>query len=295
MSDAINWMNPYADRRGLWLRGNLHTHTAPASPCGQMPLEQALTCYAESGYDFLAISDHMTLTPAVSDQLTLLSGMEWNRPDGGGHVGIYACDAKLVDQQATHTEAQELLSALAPTGALVILNHPNWQLTPHYRREKLLELQGYDGIEIYNGVIEVLDGSADSTDKWDYLLMHGRRVLGFANDDAHAVSQIGHAWNVVRAHSNSPADILHALHTGNFYASSGVRIVDITRRGNLIDIDSEDGQEIQCIKDGGIIFHTTRDRFVKCDLGAIDCRYVRFAIYGAGSTMAWTQPFFKDA
>ena len=40
MSLCVNWANPYANRAGQWYKGNLHTHTAPASGCGEVPLER---------------------------------------------------------------------------------------------------------------------------------------------------------------------------------------------------------------------------------------------------------------
>ncbi len=61
----VNWTNPYAERHGTWLRGNLHAHTSPASSCATLPVEVVLDLYADLGYDFLCLSDHMTLTPGA--------------------------------------------------------------------------------------------------------------------------------------------------------------------------------------------------------------------------------------
>jgi len=57
MSIEVNWANPYEDRRGQWLRGNLHAHSSPASSCGKVPMDRLLAGYAEAGYDFLSVSD----------------------------------------------------------------------------------------------------------------------------------------------------------------------------------------------------------------------------------------------
>ena len=74
---TINWGNPYADRAGQWLKGNLHAHTSPASPCAVISRADLLAAYAEQGYDFLSISDHLALTEAEHPDLVLIPGAEW--------------------------------------------------------------------------------------------------------------------------------------------------------------------------------------------------------------------------
>ena len=293
MSTTVNWTNPYADRTGKWLKGNLHTHTSPASGCGQVPLEETLALYTGAGYDFLSISDHMKYTDVRSDRLVTMPGIEWNAPEGR-HIGLYACRPDRLIPHTTTTVPEEVLASLTGDDTLLILNHPNWQLRPHYRREELLALTGYDGIEIFNGVIKRLHGYEIATDKWDYLLANGRRVLGFACDDFHAYKDLAQGWNVVRAPSVTPEAIFTALKTGNFYCSSGVTLTDIRREGDQITVESDDGQEIQVIGDGGRLLQTTTDRAVTVEAGAWNTHYLRFAVYGTGSAMAWTQPFFAE-
>ena len=54
-------------------------------------------------------------------------------------------------------------------------------------------------------------GVALATDKRDYLLSKGKRVLGFTNDDSHQERDIGGAWDTVRAASATPEGIFEAL------------------------------------------------------------------------------------
>jgi hypothetical protein len=291
MQTTINWHNPYAERDGQWLRGNLHTHTSPASHCSRVSLEAVLAGYAAAGYDFLAISDHMTLTKAEHAQMTLLPGMEWNRPDGGGHIGLYAGDGQVIAPHAQSTEPQRVLDTLAPTG-LTILNHPDWELRPHYRREELMALNNYVGIEIFNGVIKRLAGYAISTDKWDYLLSNGRRVLGFASDDSHAEHNWGVGWIMVRSADRTPAGIFNAIAQGNFYASSGVTITDIRRDTEGIIVETAGAQLLEVSGHGGALLHDVRDHSLHFDPRTADTPYVRITAYGAAGAMAWTQPFF---
>jgi hypothetical protein len=287
----MNWTNLYSDRDGQWLKGNLHTHTSPASGCSVIPINDCLDRYVELGYDFVSVSDHMTYTDVSDDRIILISGIEWNS-ERGEHMGVYCTDSSVLLKAIESTEQDPLLEYLSTTDALVVLNHPNWQHVPHYRREELDRKQHYAGIEVYNGVIERLDGAAISSDKWDYLLVQGKKVLGFANDDSHCHSDIGLACNVVRSKSNEPADILDALKSGNFYGSSGVMIDDIRRTGDVIEIETSDAQEIRVIVDGGPMVQRVQDTSISFDTSELQTQYVRFELFGQGSNMAWTQPFF---
>lgn len=294
MNTTVNWTNPYANRKGTWLRGNLHTHTSPASGCGRVLLERTLELYEGKGYDFLSISDHMTLTQASHNKMVLIPGIEWNAPEGNRHTGIYARCGDVIEPHTGTRSQDELLEALCRDDALVILNHPDWELRPHYRREEMEALSGYDGIEIYNGLVQFYPGSEVSTGKWDYLLAQGKRVLGFASDDFHEEHHLAQGWMMVRAESRTLEAIFAALKSGNFYNSHGVELTDIRRDGDIITVESVDGQEIQIIGDYGMV-EKVHDHSVSVNIRRWDVKYLRFAIYGYGSQMAWTQPFFKDA
>ncbi len=292
MSSNVNWTNPYASRGGRWLKGNLHTHTSPASACGRISVEDCVERYVERGYDFLVISDHCTYTRHTDKRFTLIPGVEWNDAAGGSHTGVYTVNVSDIEAAIAVSDHDVLLNNLADSDALVVLNHPNWQFTPHYRREGLEAKQHYDGIEIYNAVIERLEGYAIATDKWDYLLARGRRVLGFASDDSHCDTDIGHAAIYVRSRSRTPNAIMAAVKAGNFYCSSGALIDDIRCRSGVIEIETADAQQIEARVDGGMRIASVNDRSMRLDTRELNSRYVRFEVYGEGSTMAWTQPFF---
>ncbi|MDD5707069.1 MAG: hypothetical protein PHR35_14185, partial [Kiritimatiellae bacterium] len=139
-SVPVDWSNPYADTRGTWLKGNLHTHSSDGSACGQTPLAEVLKRYARSGHDFLCVSDHMTLTeprPAAAHGLLLLPGIEWNS-HAGEHMGVYTLDRALLRHCVKSSDQSALLSYLSRRDALVVLNHPNWQREPHYSHEQLM-------------------------------------------------------------------------------------------------------------------------------------------------------------
>lgn len=291
MSISVNWKNPYEDRRGQWYTGTLHTHTSPASKCGKVAVERVLELYAQAGFDFLAISDHMAFTSASHPEMVMIPGVEWNSA-AGEHTGIFSLDPAVLEHAIGISDQEALLAWLADRDAMVVLNHPNWQLKPHYRREQLAVKGPYDGIEIFNNVIERLDGYAIATDKWDYLLASGKKVLGFASDDFHQERDVGWGKVVVRSASRDAAGLLDAIRRGNFYCSSGVTINDIRREGNRVTVESHDAQEIQAIGQGGKLIERRFAAEMAFEIPETCGTYVRFALYGQGSAMAWTQPFF---
>jgi hypothetical protein len=293
MSHNVNWMNPYAQREGRWMRGNLHTHSSPASKCGKVLLPQVLDYYAQAGYDFLSVSDHKTLTMAQDHRLVLIPGMEWNSATGQ-HVGVHGPNVPAHPELCSIESQTALLAAMEQIGGFVTLNHPNWQFRPHYHREELLEAGPYDGLEIFNGTIKFLPGYEIATDKWDYLLAKGRRVIGIACDDFHHERNLQQGWIMVRAAERTPAAILAALQAGNLYCSSGVTVNDIRREGTLITVETLDAQEIQVIGKGGRLLKTVREPTVRFELTPEIEDYVRFTVFGRGSEMAWTQPFFRQ-
>lgn len=285
---SVNWMNPYADTDGRWLKGNLHTHTK-TSACGKMPLADVLAVYEDARFDFLAVTDHNVHvdTSSAASSLSLLQGIEIDSK-GCDHMGVISTAAPFYDASFAQ---QEVIDRNASLGNLVVLHHPDWQINEHYPMQKLLSLQHYDGIEIYNQVIEFLDGCAVSTAKWDRLLKQGRRVLGFCNHDFHDRPHLTTAANIVRAKSSSSADILSSLKSGNFYCRRGVTISDIGRTGNTISVRTENAHMIRFIGSGGTVLKKVRAPEASIDITE-KMIYVRAECLGDADEIAWSQPFF---
>jgi len=63
--------------------------------------------------------------------------------------------------------------------------HEDRQAVVDAIRDELERIEGYTGIEVYDGVIEHHPGAPTATDRWDQLLSAGHRVWGFANDGSH--------------------------------------------------------------------------------------------------------------
>ncbi len=291
-SSRVDWSNPYAWSKGVWYKGSIHIHSFPASACAKAPLESMVDRYVELGFDFISVSDHMRCTKILDDRIMVIPGLEWNNPDNGEHTGVYALDEDVLISAVMITNHGALLRYLEGTEALVILNHPNWQLTPHYSRRKLLEAAFYHGIEIFNNVVTQLEGSPNAENKWDDLLSSDRRVLGFASDDSHSVADAGCAWIVVRATDPSPASIMEGIKRGSFYCSTGVNVRQVARVGNRLCLETENAEEITAFGEGGRLLEKVRGRSMRLALPGLATSYVRLVARGKGGRQAWTQPFY---
>ncbi len=290
----VCWQNPYKNKGKYALKGNLHTHSSPASPCGEAPLEEMLSSYESKGFDFLAFTDHNLLNYSSerTSSLVLLPGTEIDF-SGRSHICLVHTDPAEIYLKKIKNP-QTLIDENSKRGAIVVLNHPDWQVVEHYDMKTLLELKGYSGIEIYNEVINRLQGSPLSTAKWDRLLYSGRKILGFINHDSHNLADITDAGIVVFTGGKSKKEIFHAIKRGSFYCYRGVVIEDTGREKNKVFITTKNARLIRFIGSGGKVL-----KKIAGPSGEIDFEkdssfdYIRIECLGTGEKISWTQPFFR--
>jgi len=264
----------------------LHAHTNNSD--GKFALTELVRHYEERGYDFLAVTDHDKLTSLtdVAGRLLLLSGCEVTA--GGGHVVAIGITEPIEPRQPR----QAIIDAINAQGGLAILAHPNWGKTfCHWQQDDLAALQGYAGIEVFNGNILRDDGSPLASDRWDRLLSQGRKVWGYATDDTHNERDIANGWTMVLADDTTPDAILKALRDGRCYASSGVFLEAIEVDGEVIRIVTRNADRIAFVGPYGRwlawVDASRAEYRVRGDEG-----YVRVEAYGGRGGVAWTQPFW---
>lgn len=138
------------------------------------------------------------------------------------------------------------------------INHPNFGVA--ITAEDLMRVQRAKFFEVYNGHAQVhsfgYKGHPGLDRVWDIVLAHRLSDLdlgvmyGLAVDDSHQYHSLsisnsnpGRGWIVVRAPELSAAALIKAMEAGDFYASSGVRLKDVTFTNNTlsIHIDAEEG------------------------------------------------------
>jgi hypothetical protein len=289
----IELSHPYTDLTGgEWLRGNLHTHSKQSD--GAAAPQDVIDDYARRGYGFLMLSDHDVYTSEEAYRQWESRGMiliPGNELAGGPHLLHVDADRK-VDSRPSRQEMINEINA-APRG-FAIVNHPNWEgKFDHATIGQMREWTGYLGLEIYNGIITVLDGSPYATNKWDILLSEGRRLWGFANDDSHRPQLVELGWNTAYVKERTVAGVVEALRNGRFYPSTGVTITKIAVEGTTIRLETENAHRIVALRDVGKRFAVADDKVIEVEAPA-GAKYVRFECWGAGERFAWTQPFFVE-
>lgn len=295
---SVNWTNPYEGAKDFPLKGSLHTHTPnPRSSCGSVPIDKVIELYKGMGYSFMAVTNHHIKTDvgdAGSKEFCVLPGIETDIA-GAHHFGVVHADGEaiLYDPNATQ---QEMIDRNSAAGGLVTLHHPDWQLREHYTIDELLALKNYDGIEIYNSVIERLDGSPLSTAKWDRLLTHGRRVLGFANQDFHGMADLMDCCNAIAGRDKSPQAIFDALKSGRFYCHHGVKVKRLGRNGGKVFVETENAKLIRFIGFGGKTLEKIKAPSAEIEFkdGDGSYEYIRVECLGEGDEISFSQPFFRS-
>ncbi|MDL2228854.1 CehA/McbA family metallohydrolase [Treponema sp. OttesenSCG-928-L16] len=286
---------------GLWLKGNLHTHTKN-SACGFYPLEEVAGTYAANPmkYDFLAITDHESLTDVSSVQglndMIVFPGVEYKAikyQTLGINISSYEDDNK---NEENH---QEIFDKVIAQGGINIICHPHLHIPDYWPLEKLFSLSGYMGIEIYNHNVKMNNaGRAVAVDVWDELLSRGKRVYGIASDDFHHRSRYGGAFLMVQASEKNASSILHALKKGSFYASTGILLKNISiGENNCITLENANEEVPDVVfrfvgYQGKTLAEMQGPKAAYTIKGTE--RYVRVEVSREDGSKAWTQPFFIE-
>lgn len=187
-----------------WYRGDLHMHTAHSDGTCLSQRQQRVPCptfftartASERGLDFIAITDHNTVSQADAirelqpwfDALLLIPGREITTFEG--HANLFGTLAPLVFRvgSADVPDWNTLLNNIEPTGGLVSINHPvrpsgeecmgcGWtpQAQVDYNRIQAVEaVNGLDADTPFSGI-----------GFWESLLNQGYRMTAIGGSDNH--------------------------------------------------------------------------------------------------------------
>ncbi|MEM7233447.1 MAG: hypothetical protein AAF517_14810 [Planctomycetota bacterium] len=194
------------------------------------------------------ITDHFEGHPVHMNASNLA---EYIPPQGKGAKSVREVMKKNMD--AVEAQAKEKARRI-----LAHLNHPNF----HYAitAEDLAAVTNERYFEVFNGhpmVGQLGDASHPSVERlWDIAntlrltVEECAPLYGIATDDSHNYhadkgSLSGRGWVMVRSKELEAEPILAAMEAGDFYASSGVRLNDVSFDGKTVrvTIDAEDGVE----------------------------------------------------
>ncbi len=296
-----------------WFKGNTHTHTTMSD--GDSAPEEVARWYKEKGYRFLVLSDHnfftdpQTLSSLVDSSFLLISGEELTSSFQKKPVHVNGLNIpRKLDPQIDTTllgTIQKNVDEVRSVKGAPHINHPNfgWAIDQF----TLLKVKNNNLLEIFNGhplVHNVGGGGTPGLEEvWDFLLTSGMRIYGIAVDDAHHFkgefgptrSNPGKGWVVVRARSLNAQEIIDNLEAGQFYASTGVELEDVTVEPDRIEVRirqrSSFKYRTEFIGSGGRVLSISLENTAVYKLLG-DELYVRAKVSDSGGSVAWVQPVF---
>lgn len=301
-----------------WYKGNTHTHTLNSD--GDSSPDDVARWYREHGYHFLVLSDHNFLTDPTAlnallgadEQYLLIPGEEITDAVGGKplHINGLAVD-RVVKPQGGQTVAEALqrdVDAIRAANGVPHLNHPNfgWSVTAadiqRVRNDRLFEI--FNGHPMVNNLGG--GGMPGLEEIWDVILSSGKLLYGVATDDAHqfkrpgdpSAAGPGRGWVVVRAARLGAREVIAALEGGDFYASTGVELLDVQRSTRRVEVrikpDAWSRYTTRFIgKEGRVLAESAANPAVYDIKG--DEGYVRAVVLESNGKKAWVQPVMLGA
>jgi|GEM_PF-1876301 len=234
----------------------------------------------------------------------------------------------------TDLNAQNTINAVNDGGGITILNHPYYfdGCSTTAAVDAAKQLDNLTGVEIKNGSKNATNPNGLSSNTvnqkstWDEMLLAGKKVWGFANDDGHKkVNQSattneyylnrGTGFNVVNSNiAASKDDIVANVKAGNFYSSSPYSVGNVNKTtgasyvapsgfydlkvetsGETITTSTTNGTSIRRVvgfKNGTITETTITGKTMVYPAMGTE-KYVRFEILNSsGGEVAWSQPVY---
>ncbi len=206
-----------------WFRGDLHCHTHHSDGTGS--LEHLLERAAEAGLDFLAVTEHNTIShypelAAYRGPILLIPGQEVTTYKG--HLNAWGCDRWLDFRVRTPQDMAWVVEQARRGGALVSINHPKYD-GPDWELGQDLDV---DCVEVWQAPWFV--SNYESLAFWERMLNAGQRVVGVGGSDCHvapspaqqSLPYLAQPTTWVWAEALSVRGILDGIRAGHVHISS---------------------------------------------------------------------------
>ena len=326
---------------GRFYKANLHVHTTVSD--GQMTPEEIKRIYMEQGYSIVAFTDHEIMVPEthLSDESFLaITSTEISTNQRTNcdfcytktyHLNIYSpepeknCfntfdrtkmwlshsydyitpeqDAMQYNRRYSVEDVNRVIQMANDEGCLVSYNHPVWSMQD---RSDYGGLKGLWGIELYNTGC-ARNGYFDSAMPLDELLRQGERVFPLATDDAHLLRDCFGGFVMVNAKNLEYNEVFSALKRGDFYASCGPLLYEISIDGTVVTIKTSPVSFIGVVTDCRYL-HTERSESDSISEVSFDMkgyfdhkndkinehRYIRVVICDEKGRYAYSPAYFED-
>lgn len=238
-------------------KANLHCHTTVSD--GAWIPEKTKEMYKSKGYAVVAFTDHNVLKnhSCLNDENFLaLNACEvelvqrlpyapyekrltWTNKVY--HFNLYSADPDITQNPPPMEMEYEDIDAInqyikdrTEEGFLVCYNHPFWSMQTY---EDYSGLKGCFAMEIYNHSAEVGDGYYGySPQVYDEMLRCQNKLYCLATDDNHSSHDTFGGFVMIHSSSLRYEDIFCSLQQGDFYASQGPEIYEISLQDNKLHV-----------------------------------------------------------
>lgn len=222
-----------------WYRGDLHMHSGNSDgkctsqsgkevPC---PVYRVVETAADKGLDFIAVTDHNTISQADAlrelqpafDKILLVPGREITT--FYGHANVFGV-TDYIDFRMTnpsYAAAKSWMSAVNRSGGIISINHPGvpsgeacmgcgWEIQDI--PDKVIT-----AVEVLNGgsMKYSVEGSIEGWDLWHKMLNHGQRVTAVGGSDDHRAGTIGIPTTVIYMKELSVQGLIDGIRSGRVY------------------------------------------------------------------------------
>lgn len=253
--------------QGHFYKANMHMHTTVSD--GRMTPEETKEEYLKRGYSIVAFTDHQVLLPhndLTDERFLAITSTEIDFNQTGNtynflktyHLNLYSRDpnqtrytaftakavkhpefapADMLDYNYPKDYDIELINRTIAKareeGFFVSYNHPVWSTQTY---ADYIGLKGLWGVECHNTGCE-RTGYPDTPQPLDDLLRTGAQVFPLATDDAHNMGHCFGGWLMVKAEKLEYATVINALERGDFYASTGPEIKELSIEDGVLHVE----------------------------------------------------------
>ena len=290
-------------------RGNLHGHSTHSD--GLLSPEAVVDKYADLGYDFTCLSDHLW----IDDRFAATSVFDGHALDRKTFITLHSaelhCFGKTYDQDGlwhivanglpldfacpdAKETAPELIARAQASGAYVSLAHPEWYTMT---TDEAMQVAAADAVEIYNHSCVVTSARGSGIAIADYLLNEGKKISFTATDDSHFdLPDFAGGWVIVAAPNLAQDSIITALKAGHHYSSTGANFTDIFLEDGILIVHTTPVHNIVLSGEGHLASSCNGNNITvaRFDLSQFDSRWFRITARNSSGQMAWSNPYFKS-
>lgn len=296
------YYNPYeilVGKQGRWTRSCFHIHPGTGLENPSLSGESVMRVYKEAGYDLIMFSGQQSWedTSALAEKVGIhsVNGTEYIEEDGLLLIGTHSFIGGSPQQALDECNRQ---------GGIAVVCHPNWESQPGMLKaipaDVRNSLTGITGIEILTPCIfNRFLGSGYAVDAWDQMLMDGKVVWAFANDDAHHYFEMARAWVEIYGDENICwENIKQSILRGVLYCSTGLKLYLYELQGNILTVQADypcqkqEKTTYRFIGENGRVLSESIGAYGRYEIRGSE-KYIRVEARGESGHMLWTQPLLN--